>query len=135
MYKNIIVAIALDHSPDTGKALNVAKLLAADGASITALNVIEDIPTYAANHIPQTHLASRLPEAKAELKAELGGVKGVTPVVVSGHAGRAIIEYATQQGADCIVIASHRPGLQDFFIGSTASRVVRYAKCAVHVLR
>ena len=36
---------------------------------------------------------------------------------------------------DCVVIASHRPGLQDYLLGSTAARVVRHAACSVHVLR
>jgi nucleotide-binding universal stress UspA family protein len=33
------------------------------------------------------------------------------------------------------VIASHRPGMADLLIGSTAAQVVRHAPCAVHVLR
>ncbi len=135
MYKNILVAIALDHSPESGKALNVAQLLADEGAAITALNVLEEIPVYAASYIPEDRLAGRREEADAELKAELGGVTGVKPVVITGHAGRAILAYAAEHEVDCIVISSHKPGLQDFFIGSTASRVVREAKCAVHVLR
>jgi len=36
---------------------------------------------------------------------------------------------------DLIVIASHRPGLKDYFLGSTAGRVVRHSPCAVHVIR
>ncbi|MEM8580939.1 MAG: universal stress protein [Pseudomonadota bacterium] len=135
MYKNILVAIALDHSPDSGKALDVAHLLADESAEITALNVLEEIPTYAASQIPRERLVHRAEEAEAELKAELGGLSGVKPVVISGHAGRAILAYAAERGCDCIVLSSHKPGLQDFFIGSTASRVVREARCAVHVLR
>ena len=46
-----------------------------------------------------------------------------------------IIDFATSSGIDCIVIGSHRPGLSDYFLGSTASRVVRHAPCAVHVFR
>ncbi|MET0093936.1 MAG: universal stress protein [Sedimenticola sp.] len=30
---------------------------------------------------------------------------------------------------------AHRPGLSDFFLGSTAARIMRYANCSVHVLR
>ncbi|MDJ0993319.1 MAG: universal stress protein [Dinoroseobacter sp.] len=135
MYTNILVAIALDHSPTSGKALEVASALASENATITALNVMEEIPVYAANYIPQEHLANRHSEAEVELKAELGGITGVKPVVISGHAGQAILTYAQENDVDCIIIDSHRPGLQDFFIGSTASRVVRQAKCAVHVLR
>ncbi|WP_371932559.1 universal stress protein [Pararhizobium sp. IMCC21322] len=46
-----------------------------------------------------------------------------------------MVEYAESNGVDCIIIASHRPGLQDYFLGSTAARVVRHAHCAVHVIR
>jgi nucleotide-binding universal stress UspA family protein len=46
-----------------------------------------------------------------------------------------ILETAKEIGADLIVIASHRPGLQDYFLGSTAARVVRHAECAVLVDR
>ncbi|WP_170501927.1 universal stress protein, partial [Ruegeria atlantica] len=38
-------------------------------------------------------------------------------------------------GIDCIVLASHKPGMKDFFLGSTAALVVRHARCSVHVLR
>ena len=47
----------------------------------------------------------------------------------------AIAEMAEKSAADLIVINSHRPGVQDYFLGSTASRVVRRAPCAVMVLR
>jgi nucleotide-binding universal stress UspA family protein len=135
MYKNILVAIALDHSPDSNKAIDVARCLAAEDATITALHVVEAIPAYVANEIPDEILTKRRPEAETELKAELGGLTDVRPVVETGHAGRTIVDYARRSGADCIIISSHRPGLQDYFIGSTAQRVVRHAHCAVHVLR
>ena len=135
MYSNILVAIALDHSPDSGKAIDVARLLADAGANTTALNVVEDIPAYVASQIPVDLLAKRRSEAETELKAELGGTKDIKAVVIGGHAGRAIIDYADSGEFDCVVIASHRPGLQDYFLGSTAHQVVRHAKCAVHVLR
>jgi len=59
----------------------------------------------------------------------------VEPVTLVGHAGRTIVDYATETGIDCIVIGSHKPGLNDYFLGSTSARVVRHAPCAVHVLR
>lgn len=135
MYTNILVAIALDHSPDTKKAIEVARLLAEDDAIITAVHVIEEMPGYVANQIPDEILSRRQPEAEAGLNAELDGLKDVKPVVIHGHAGRSIVEYAADANVDCIVISSHRPGLQDYFLGSTAQRVVRHAACAVHVLR
>ena len=135
MYKNILVPIALQHERDTGGAMDVAHRLLAEGGQITALHVMEAVPGYASQYLPEGHLESRHAEMQAALKAELGGVMDVKPVVISGHSGRSIVEYAEDHDIDCIVIASHRPGLQDYFLGSTAAHVVRHAGCAVHVVR
>jgi len=56
-------------------------------------------------------------------------------VIRSGHASNTILAVAKERGADLIIIASHRPGLQDYFLGSTASKVVRHANCSVLVVR
>ena len=135
MYKNILVPIAPDHNAATGVALDIARRLAADGAKISALTVMETIPDYVALEIPKGVLKDRATETMTHLKAELGGVQDVTPVVVNGHSARTILEYAEENDNDLIVISSHRPDLSDYFLGSTAARVVRHAKCAVHVLR
>ena len=135
MYKNILVPIALEHERDASGALDIARRLLDEGGKITALHVLEALPGYATQYLPEGHQESRHDEMLASLKAELGGIKDVHPVVVTGHSGRTIVEYADDQGIDCIVIASHRPGLQDYLLGSTAARVVRHATCAVHVLR
>lgn len=135
MYNNILIAVALEHSPHANEALQVARTLANDSAHFTALHVIEELPNYVVSQIPDDLLADRKPEAQAELISELGGVPDVDPVVVYGHAGRTIVSFAEDKDVDCIVIASHKPGMQDLFIGSTAQRVVRHARCAVHILR
>ncbi|MEP1200293.1 universal stress protein [Tateyamaria sp.] len=135
MYRNILVAVALDHSKENGKAFEVARLLADEGAEITALFVVEEIPGYVANEIPAEILSNRRNVAETELKTEIGGLPNVKAVAIIGHAGRTIVDHAEHENVDCIIISSHRPGLQDYFLGSTAHRVVRHAKCAVHVLR
>ena len=135
MYKRILVGIALDHEHNDNPAFDIARQLAGKDAEIIALNVLEEIPAYATSQIPEEFLINRKAEAQTELKAELGGISDVKPVVISGHAGRSIVDYAKTHDVDCIVISSHRPGLQDYFLGSTAQRVVRHATCAVHILR
>lgn len=55
--------------------------------------------------------------------------------IVKGHTYRTIIDYAGSNDVDYIVIGSHKPGLSDYLLGSTAARVVRHAPCAVHVIR
>ena len=46
-----------------------------------------------------------------------------------------VVDFAAEMKADCIVMGSHKPGLADYLLGSTAARVVRHAPCAVHVMR
>ena len=135
MYKNILVPIALEHERDTGAAMDIAHRLLAEGGKITALHVMEALPSYVAQYLSDEQLEHRQSETRAALKAELGGVKDVRPVVASGHSGRSIVDYAIDHEVDLIVIASHRPGLQDYLLGSTAARVVRHSPCAVHVIR
>lgn len=135
MYSNILVPIAADHDPHTSEALDVARALAAKGAQITALTVVEAMPGYILNQLPEGQMDKTRAEVEAGLKADLGGVANVKPVVIEGHSARGILDYAEEHGVDCIVMASHRPDITDYFLGSTAARVVRHAKCAVHVLR
>ena len=135
MYKNILVPVVLDHEHDAGAAMKIAHKLLDEGGKILALHVIEEIPQYAAVHLPEDYREKRYSEAMASLKAELGGVRDVTMEVVFGHAGRTIHDYAEQHDVDCIVIASHRPGFKDHFLGSTAAWVVRHSTCSVHVVR
>ncbi len=135
MYKNVLVPIALDHERDTKEALSIAKAIAEKGAKITALHVMEEVPAYVAQYLPEGQLEENVHELQARMKEELAGEDNIGIKVVSGHAGHAIVDYAKHNDVDCIVVASHRPGLTDFFLGSTAARVVRHAPCAVHVSR
>lgn len=133
MYTNILVPIALDHERDVEAALTIAAALKAEGGKITALNVIDQLPSYATEYLPVDHLQGQSDGVANDMKTLVAGRAEVA--VVHGHSGRTILEYAQDNGADLIVIASHRPGLQDYFLGSTAARVVRHAQCAVHVVR
>jgi nucleotide-binding universal stress UspA family protein len=41
--------------------------------------------------------------------------------------------FAEKAGADLIVVGSHRPAMEDYLLGTNASRVVRHARCSVLV--
>ena len=135
MYNKVLVPVSLDESGTIDAAFAAAQHLAADGAEIHVLHVIEAIPAYFTTEIPQDILAERRVELEAELKDVAKKIDGSVPHVLSGSPGIMIVEFAKKIGADCIVVASHRPGLQDYFLGSTAARVVRHAQCPVHVVR
>lgn len=135
MYKNILVPVASDHDPRTENSIAVARLLRDEGAKITVLSVIEAVPEYILTQLPAGQMEHNRKELAKGLAEDFDGDDDVDIVVITGHAGRTIVDYANDQGIDCIVMNSHRPDLTDYFLGSTAARVVRHAQCAVHVLR
>lgn len=134
MYKKVLVPVSLDQDRNTEAALKVARGLLDDGGSITALYVDEPIPNFSTAYLPKGLEEERADAMESRL-AEAVGDADVQQLVLLGGAGQKIVEYAREEGVDCIVIASHRPGLQDYFLGSTAARVVRHAECSVHVVR
>lgn len=134
MYNNILVPMALDHgiSKDT---LGVARSLRSEGGKISALHVYEVPKGSVSSYIGEDIVERGFERAKEILLQKVAGLKDVDAQITRGQAHRAIIDYAVSNGFDCIVIGSHKPGLSDFLIGSTAARVVRHAPCAVHVHR
>ena len=135
MYKNILVPVVFDDKHDTQASFLAARALAESDATFTVLHVMEAIPTYAETQIPAEVLAKSRREVELKLQQAARALPDAKAELVSGHAGRSIVDYADAHGIDCIIIASHRPGFESFFLGSTADRVVRHAKCAVRVIR
>ncbi|SDC49326.1 universal stress protein [Ruegeria marina] len=135
MYRNILVPVAFDEGHDTEAAFLAARKLASDDAKFTVLHVMEAIPAYVTSQIPDEIMAHSRDDANKALRQMAAGLPGATAVMATGHAGRGIVDHAAAHDIDCIVIASHKPGFENLFLGSTADRVVRHAKCAVHVIR
>jgi len=135
MYKNILVPVSLDQERNTPRALEAAQALLSEGGTITAVYVDEPIPTFATSYLPNGYEEERRVGLKDGLKAAVEHVPGVKRQVLFGSPGQKIVEFAREHESDCIIVASHRPGLQDYFLGSTAARVVRHAPCSVHVVR
>jgi universal stress protein F len=135
MYKNILVPVLLDDENDNRASFDAAIELADDSAKITIIHVVEPIPNYALAEIPKDVLERTHAERTDALSKMARFIDGSETKLISGHAGNSIVDYANDTGADCIVVASHRPGVADYFLGSTAARVVRHAKCSVHVIR
>ncbi|MDW4498560.1 universal stress protein [Sulfitobacter sp. D35] len=135
MYNNILVPVVLDHSRNVEAAIDVARQLSDEGATVTLLHVVETIPDYVSEYLPPDVIRKRHEEMEADLAALTKTLDGAKAAVVQGRAGHEITSHADTHGCDCIVIASHAPELADILLGSTANYVVRHAKCAVHVLR
>ena len=135
MYQNILVPLAPDHGAVASRSMQAARALLAPGGKITVVTVIEAIPSYVAQYLPQDQQDKNRAEIEGQLNEEFAGQADVAVAVRVGHAAQAILDMTDEGRHDCVVIASHRPGLQDYFLGSTAARVVRHAQCGVHVLR
>ena len=136
MYKSIIVAVDIGHGELGKELLGKAMRLLDEGGRIRLLHVLEEIPAYIAAEMPRDLTERRNAEARVELKSLVHGLSATTHIEVrTGAPSGQILQCAEDHGADLIMIASHRPGLSDYFIGSTAARVVRHAKCSVLVSR
>ncbi len=136
MYKTILVPIDMAHLAEGKKIIDVAVEHAAEDAKIILLNVIEEVPSWAAINLPADLIDKNVNSSRDELKAiaTASGIK-MDVEVRSGHSYNTILDVAEDKNADLIIVASHRPGLQDYLIGSTAAKVVRHATCSVLVVR
>ena len=135
MYKNILIPVVLSQENNTPASFEAARQLADPDAAFTVLHVQEPIPAYVGAQIPSDVLANTRHDVLQSLQQYASEIPGAKAQLVSGHAGRAIVDFANENKIDCIVLASHKPGFEDFFLGSTANRVVHHAKCSVHVIR
>ncbi|MCA0258084.1 MAG: universal stress protein [Proteobacteria bacterium] len=136
MYKKIIVPVDVGALDKGEKILAKAAALLDAGGEVVLLNVLEDMPGYLAIDLPVDLMENALGENKAklvQLKEKLGLNAKVE--IRSGAAAREILAAAEEHGADLVIVASHRPDISNYFIGATADRVVRHAKCSVLVDR
>ena len=134
MYQKIIVSLSLDHGI-AQKAIQVARAMKNEGGEIIAVHVYEPLQGSVNAYVTEDAVASSVKSAEAALAERVANEPGLVSVLIKGHTGRAIIDYAEEIGADCIIVGSHKPGLRDYLLGSTAARVARHATCSVHVLR
>ncbi len=136
MYKKIEVPIDLSHVNSGMKAINIARKLLDEDGKIVLVNVVEDIPTYIAAELPVNMLNDSKELALSELRNAAKSVGIDADIEVrTGRAASAILDSAEENEVGLIIIGSHRPGLADYFLGSTAARVVRHAQCPVFVDR
>ena len=135
MYKTILVPIDVAHLEEGKAILAMARQNADENSRIVLLNVVEEIPSWAAVSLPAGMIEKSITSSKDELAALAGDDSRMEVMVRSGHSYDTILEVCNDLPADLVIIASHRPDLQDYFLGSTAARVVRHAQCSVLVVR
>jgi len=136
MFNNIIVPIDLTHTERADSMIKAAMHMGGPDAKITVINVFDEIPGYVAAELPADTIENSKKMARDRLQEVVNSMDLKAEAVIrSGQPARCILDLAEDNDADLIIIASHKPGLQDYLLGSTAARVVRHAKCPVLVLR
>lgn len=134
MYTKVLVPVSLAEGAETQKAFELARQFCGADGEIHAMHVVETVPTFSESFVPSEVMQQMEEQSKQAFDA-LVPKDVAQKEVLHGAAGALILQHAEKIGADCIIVASHRPGLADYFLGSTAARVVRHAQCSVHVLR
>ncbi len=133
----------VDFSDHAQLAVAYAKDLAATyGAHLDLLHVVEETTLTAvygmepvAVQIPDVEAQARA--ALAQLASEAGGPETPYTIhVIVGHPAYEIVDFAEQQGADLVVIATHGlTGIKRLLLGSVAERVVHRAPCPVFTVK
>jgi len=141
MYKEILLPIDLNAVDSQGKAVETAIGLArAFGARVHVQTIVPDFGLpLVAGYFPEGFETKALENADKALhdfvKATFPPDVTVQHIVGHGSIYQEILRCAKEVGAELIVMASHRPDLEDYLIGPNASRVTRHADCSVLVVR
>ena len=135
MYMSIVIPVSFDAKKNTDAAVEAAKALASEGTAFTFLHVIEELPGYYARYIPKEAFSTSRGTLQAELDALAANIPNANTCLLEGHSGREVVSWSKTNGADCIVLASHKSAVSDLLLGSTAQYVARHAGCAIHIVR
>lgn len=136
MYKSILIPVDLANVTKVNSLVDHASVYNNSNSKIILLNVVEDIPSWAAVALPSGILEKSVQSSLEKLKALAASSSIEVEVEVRvGHPYQTILEVAEEKSAELIIVASHHPELQNYFLGSTAAKVVRHATCSVLVVR
>lgn len=117
-----------------------ADLAAATDASLHLINVV-DLGVVAGDVDAGRVLDALEESGERALEAAIDRahrreIETVEASVISGTPSRAICDYATETGVDCIVMGTHgRSGLTRLFLGSVTERVIRHGVAPVLTTR
>jgi nucleotide-binding universal stress UspA family protein len=139
------IVAAVDFSETSREALRRATALARESAGALHLVHVVPLPVYAAWSVVAPDVeasgihARYVEEARAQL-CELAATLPIEPfrvtsVALPGRPGEEIVRYATECGADLVVVGTqgHRIATR-VLLGSIADQIVRHAPCPVLVV-
>ena len=127
----------MNHEERAKEMIIAAKAHTDKNTKIILLNVVEVVPTWATSYL-QANVMNENRQAVETKLAEIvakENVDNATAIIRNGNPYRTILDMADKEEADLIIIGSHKPGVGAYFLGSTADKVVRHAKCSVFIIR
>ena len=136
MSATILIPVDIAQIGKAKAMIDVAKSQPGDDNKLILLNVVEEMPNWVASTLPSDILGNSQNYAIEQLQ-EAAQASKIDPVIEvrSGRTSQTILRLAEEVAATLIIVASHNPDLGDYFLGSTAARIVRHAHCSVYVLR
>jgi nucleotide-binding universal stress UspA family protein len=140
MFNSILVPIDLADTDLAKPAIETAASLSnSSGGTVRLVNIMPMTPVMLAEYVPpdfDTQQRQSSNEALSIVARESGiDAKRISTSIRQGGIYHEILEEAAEVNADLIVMTSHRPSMQNYFLGSNAGHIVRYAKCSVLVVR
>ena len=140
MFNKILVAIDLDDVTQNDNLLRAASKIAdCSNADVFLLNVVAAPPPDLSQFLPEKYEKNALEDISGRLSDVVKNsdlqkrVKNASARF--GNAYQEILTHARNMDVDLIIVASHRPHVSDFLLGTTAARIVRHATCSTLVVR
>ena len=136
MFKTILLPVDVAHLDEGRKTLEFALAIMSPDTAIILLYIMEDIPNWTDLDLPANFKEDSMQTAREALETiAVTTDKEIQVEVRTGHAYSTILKQAEALNADLIILASHKPGLKEYFIGSNTTKVVSHANCSVVVVR
>jgi len=144
MYNSILVPIDISEIDLTHQVIPFVQAHAVmNTARVHFLTVIPSLPYYSTLGLAYSVEMPKMKEIQQEALAKLDELakefklpaEKVQTHAVTGSPKDQILKLADSINADLIIIASHRPDISTYLLGSNAAAVVRHAKCPVLVVR
>jgi nucleotide-binding universal stress UspA family protein len=140
MFKTILAPIDLSDLDTAATALEHATMIAQSSeGSVRLVYVRSEIPVTWREFVPPHFDTEQQQEAEEKLARVAAGVDlpedRVSSVVHMGAVHAEVLKEADRVGADLIVVGSHQPSHATYLLGSSATVIVRHARCSVLVVR
>jgi len=137
MYRSIMVPVDLAHLPQIARAIDAAGDLARHyGAALTFVSITAEAPTAIARN-PQEFEAKLKAFAEEQAK-RLGVTISARAYALSDPSidiDKKLLQAVADIGADLVVMASHRPGLAEYFWAAHGAKLAAHTEISAFLVR